>query len=151
MRHCHRNPAGTFGSPDFVKGCIGNLGVKFEPETCEKLDIACVIDEPPTGPGEMPNAFIDERKEEMTPDQIFEAVREQTKGQKLSSTTFTVTPKPGEKHWADEHGLEQQPISSLDIREAGTHIAHHIQDAASVIAVAILLGCIVNGCIGLMK
>ena len=39
------------------------------------------------------------------------------------------------------------PCSAVDVREAATHIAHHIESAGQCIALAIFLGLIIGGCL----
>ena len=39
------------------------------------------------------------------------------------------------------------PCSAMDVSEAATHIAHHIESAGRVIALAILFGLIIGGCL----
>lgn len=62
----------------------------------------------------------------------------------MESTTYTVethyNPPPGPKP-------KPLPLSGVDVREAATHIAHHIESAGQCIAIAIFFGCIIGGCL----
>jgi hypothetical protein len=61
-----------------------------------------------------------------------------------SYTTISVDLDGGKK----ESGKPTAPMpcSGADVREAATHIAHHIESAGQVMALAIFFGLVIGGC-----
>lgn len=60
-------------------------------------------------------------------------------------TTISVEMDGGKR--PEDKRSPPRPCSAVDVREAATHIAHHIESAGQCIALAIFFGLVIGGCL----